>query len=100
MDKISLLLPVDSKLILDDRQIPVTVLRLKKDKKNKNFNIKVFNHNEIVKTYEFSKMIIKIKEQEKTVVFDILDNKKEIIITGRKFLPSSDLKKYVKAILI
>ncbi len=100
MNKVSMILPVESFLILKDEKISVDMFRMKKNHLKKNFKIQLFNTGKVVKEYEFYKMTIKIKDSNSIVIFDITDGKDNIIVESRKFLESKELKKYIRTMII
>lgn len=100
MDKVSMILPVDSYLIVNNKPIAVDMFRMKKNHIKKNFKIQLFVNAKVVKEYEFQKMTIKIKEIEEKIIFNIIDGKKAVVIEARKILETKELKRYIKTMII
>ncbi|MFV0288777.1 MAG: hypothetical protein ACK5HR_04925 [Mycoplasmatales bacterium] len=100
MDKVSMILPADSYLILNDKRIQVDIFRMKKNHMQKNFQVQLFQNNQVIQEYKFQKMTIKIKEINEQIIFNITDGRKAVIIEARKILETKDLKRYIKTMII
>ncbi len=94
MNSFKMILPVDSILKINKKEIPVTTLILRKKNDIKKFNLLLINHKEKVYEENFSYMDIKLQSFENKVVFNVIEGKKKVRISGRKNLPDELLKNY------
>ncbi len=100
MNNFKMLLPVDSKLLLGKKRIPITSLTIKKDDNIKKFKIGLMDHKEVVYENKFSSMTIDLEAKKTNIYLKIKEGNKEILISGRKFLSDDLLKEYLKPLIV
>ncbi len=100
MNNFKMLLPVDSKLLLGNKRIPITSLTIKKDDSIKKFKIGLMDQKEVVYEKDFASMTIDLEAKKTNIFLKIKEGNKEILISGRKFLSDELLKEYLKPLIV